>query len=108
MIRTGKHKQLAVALNLQKIYFGFKTIVQSFSSMDSSNPSLWISKPYEMIRFLHTYGHYHNFRFVELSRVYHTRGRMTTHIYMRICPKCTLPVQSPARGTLPAVYALRI
>ena len=81
MIRTGKHKQLAVALNLQKFYFGFKTIVQSFSSMDSSNPSLWISKPYEMIRFLHTYGHYHNFRFVELSRVYHTRGRMTTHIY---------------------------
>lgn len=81
MIRTGKHKQLAVALNLQKFYFGFKTIVQSFSSMDSSNPSLWISKPYEMIRFFHTYGHYHNFRFVELSRVYHTRGRMTTHIY---------------------------
>ena len=81
MIRTGKHKQLAVALNLQKFYFGFKTIVQSFSSMASSNPSLWISKPYEMIRFLHTYGHYHNFRFVELSRVYHTRGRMTTHIY---------------------------
>jgi len=64
MIRTGKHKQLAVALNLQKFYFGFKTIVQSFSSMASSNPSLWISKPYEMIRFLHTYGHYHNFRFV--------------------------------------------
>jgi len=54
MIRTGKHKQLAVALNLQKFYFGFKTIVQSFSSMASSNPSLWISKPYEMIRFLHT------------------------------------------------------
>ena len=66
MIRTGKHKQLAVALNLQKFYFGFKTIVQSFSSMASSNPSLWISKPYEMIRFLHTYGHYHNFRFAAL------------------------------------------
>jgi len=66
MIRTGKHKQLAVALNLQKFYFGFKTIVQSFSSMASSNPSLWISKPYEMIRFLHTYGHYHNLRVVEL------------------------------------------
>ena len=76
MIHTGKHKQLAVALNLQKFYFGFKTIVQSFSSMDSSNPSLWISKPYEMIRCLHTCGHYHNFRFAPL---YYTKKPPVQH-----------------------------
>ena len=105
MIRTGKHKQLAVALNLQKFYFGFKTIVQSFSSMDSSNPSLWISKPYEMIRFLHTYGHYHNFRFVELSRVYHTRGRMTTHIYENLPEMHPSGTKSSARHLASGVCA---
>ena len=92
MICTGKHKQPAVALNLRKFYFSFQTIVQSFSSVASSSPSFWISKPYGMIHFLHTYGHHHNFR----MQTTHLRERA----YVRRPQAAKIsPVEIPVRQT---------